>query len=405
MADALGRGATWDSALSVSGFAAIRSVGFEPAGQVFGAAVFNLSATAGVSCPGVASRSLPQEASPGGVGRGRTAVAGGGIPGPAARIARALYEGRRTAIDRMADECADVGGHGIVGAALQISEIPAGQFTAGAVEFTVIGTAVRARTCPPLARPFATDLCGQDFAKLVMGGWMPAGIALGISVAALHDDLVTTSSGPWGSGNAEVPAYTDLMVQVRQDARSRLEKAIRRLGADGVVVSAMTLHVRSEACQAHAGGTDHFAEAVTTGTAVARFASPRTTPQPPSLAILPLGTDRAGRSAGRWRLSTEDAEAALAGRGSETLIEGCYGRTALLLGGKKHAAVRHLEARSGAKYGQADWRVLAEGDRAHVELGQRGRGAVKTAGAGRADEDLSQGDRASPERLLSRGTK
>ncbi len=159
---------------------------------------------------------------------------GQGIPGPAARIAQALHDGRGTAIDRMAGECADLGCHGIVGAALQVREIPADTFTAGAVEFMVTGTAVRASGCPPLARPFATDLSGPDFARLVIAGWVPAGIALGISVAGLHDDLLTTSSGPWGTGNAEVSAYTDLMVQVRQDARSRLEQAPRGLGADGV---------------------------------------------------------------------------------------------------------------------------------------------------------------------------
>jgi uncharacterized protein YbjQ (UPF0145 family) len=191
-------------------------------------------------------------------------VSGQGIPGPAARIAQAQYDGRRTAIDRMTGECADLGGHGIVGAVLRVREIPADSFSAGAVEFKVIGTAVRA------------------------SGWVPAGIALGISVAALHDELLTTSSGPWGARNAEVPAYTDLMVQVRQDARIRLEHAIRGLGADGVVVSAMTVHVRSDACRAHAGGTDHFAEAVITGTAVARFADRRKTAPPPSLAVLPL---------------------------------------------------------------------------------------------------------------------
>jgi hypothetical protein len=58
-----------------------------------------------------------------------------------------------------------------------------------------MGTAVRALGCPALARPFATELSGADFAKLVMAGWVPAGIALGIAVAGLHDELVTTSSG------------------------------------------------------------------------------------------------------------------------------------------------------------------------------------------------------------------
>lgn len=117
---------------------------------------------------------------------------------------------------------------------------------------------------------------------------MPAGIVLGISAAGLHDTLVTTSSGPWGTGNAEVPSYTSLMVHVRQDARGRLEQTVRGLGAEGVVVSAMTLRVRSDACHAHQVGADHFAEAVITGTAVARFADRPEAPRPPSLAVLPL---------------------------------------------------------------------------------------------------------------------
>jgi uncharacterized protein YbjQ (UPF0145 family) len=274
------RGGAWESALSAGGLAAIRSVGFEPAGQVFGAAVYPLSATAGVSCPGTGVRY--QDASPEAPRMTLVAVAGTGIPGPAARIAQALQDGRRMAIDRMAAECADLGGHGVVGASLQVREIPAGSLTAGAVEFKVIGTAVRASGCPRPARPFATDLPGQDFARLVRAGWMTAGIALGISVAALHDPGLATGL----LGNAEVPAYTDLMVKVRQDARSRLEQAVRGLGADGVVVSGMTLRVHGDACRL--GGTDHFAEAVITGTAVARFAGqPRTAP-PPSLAVLPL---------------------------------------------------------------------------------------------------------------------
>jgi uncharacterized protein YbjQ (UPF0145 family) len=298
MMAAVGRGGTWDSALSADGFAAIRSVGFEPAGQVFGAAVYYLSATAGVSCPGTAARhqlaGAPQETP----GRSLITVSGQGIPGPAARIAQALQGGRQTAIDRMAAECAALGAHGIVGAVLQVREIPAGSFTVGATEFTVIGTAVRASGCPPLPRPFAADLSGPDFAKLIMTGWVPAGIALGISISGLHDNLLTTSSGPWGTTNAEVPAYTDLLTRARQEARTRLQQAVTGLGADGVVVSATTQHVRSDACRAHPGGTDHFAEAVITGTAVARFASRRTAAQPPSLAVLSLdanGADQRGQ--------------------------------------------------------------------------------------------------------------
>src|SRR2546429_9227895 len=43
---------TWGSALTSDEFAAIRSVGFEPAGQVLGACVYNIGYTGGYSCPG-----------------------------------------------------------------------------------------------------------------------------------------------------------------------------------------------------------------------------------------------------------------------------------------------------------------------------------------------------------------
>jgi uncharacterized protein YbjQ (UPF0145 family) len=214
-----------------------------------------------------------------------------GAVDPAAKVAQGLYEGRRTAIERMTDQCAELGGHGIVGAALRIKEIPPDTLTAGAIEFTVIGTAVRASGCPPLRRPFASDLSGPDFAKLIMTGWAPAGIALGISVSGLHDDSVTTGSGPLRTGSAEVPAYTALVTKARQGARRYLEQAVRGVGADGVVVSAATLRVRSDVCHAHPGGTDYFAEAITTGTAVTRFAGPPGA-TPPRLSVLRLDEGR-----------------------------------------------------------------------------------------------------------------
>lgn len=260
--------------LSVGGFAAIRSVGFEPAGQVFGAAVLPLALAIGVSCPGT------------GGGTGMTIVSGSGVPGPVARLARAQYDGRRTALDRMTAECADLGGHGVVGASVQIREIPAEIMTAAALQFTVIGTAIRAPGCPLPNRPFACDLSGQDFAKLIMTGWVPVGVTLGISVAARHDHWLETDKTRWGQGNLEVPTHTDLITNVRHDARSQLEREVRGLGADGVVVSTMTVQAHGEACQAHPGGTDHVAQAVITGTAVARFSSPIA--RPASLVVLSL---------------------------------------------------------------------------------------------------------------------
>src|ERR1700677_1713150 len=46
------RSGTWGSALSSDEFAAVRSVGFEPSGQVLGAAVYNIGYAGGYGCPG-----------------------------------------------------------------------------------------------------------------------------------------------------------------------------------------------------------------------------------------------------------------------------------------------------------------------------------------------------------------
>ena len=86
--------------------------------------------------------------------------------GPMVQI---MYQARRQAIARMTAECEELGGHGVVGVLLTI-----GSFPAGGLEFKAIGTAVRAPGGVPLKRPFTSDLSGQDFAKLIMAGWVPA---------------------------------------------------------------------------------------------------------------------------------------------------------------------------------------------------------------------------------------
>jgi uncharacterized protein YbjQ (UPF0145 family) len=284
------RSGTWGSSLSTSEFAAIRSTGFEPVGQVLGAAVYNVGYTGGFTCPGAWS----------GFGRygapsvGVTTVSGDGSFGSFGPMVATLYEARRAAISRMSAECAELGGHGVVGVSLTI-----GAFPTGGLEFKAIGTAVRA-AAPPLARPFTSDLSGQDFAKLFLDGWMPAGLVLGISIGARHDDWLTVTQARWGAGNMEVNGYTDVMTQTRHDAREQLERDVARLGADGVVVSTVTARVRDRDCPAQEGRRDHIVEATLIGTAIARFHAPSRAAERPSLAILSLDPQR--RQAARVRL-------------------------------------------------------------------------------------------------------
>lgn len=284
MAEIRGSG-TWGSALTSDEFAAIRSAGFAAVGQVLGAAVYNIGYTGGYGCPGAWG-----SYGYGGWGmpvRGVTQVSSRGGYGSFGPLVQTMYEARRAAIGRMVEECAELGGHGVVGVRLSI-----GPFPAGGLEFKAIGTAVRAPGAPPLRHPFTSDLSGQDFAKLVMRGWMPAGLVLGISIAARHDDWLTRGQTRWGAGNAEVTAYTELVNDARHDARTQLTADVKRLGGQGVVVAGMDLRVRERECPAQEGGRDHVVEATNIGTAIVRFSdhSERTGPTP--LAIMSLDPQR-----------------------------------------------------------------------------------------------------------------
>jgi uncharacterized protein YbjQ (UPF0145 family) len=194
----------------------------------------------------------------------------------------------------MTTECKELGGQGVVGVRLTI-----GSFPAGGLEFKAIGTAVRAPGSVPLREPFTSDLTGQDFAKLILAGWVPVGLVLGISIGARHDDWVTINQTRWGSGNVEVAGYTDLVNATRHDARHQLEKDVVRHGADGVVLQEMEMRVGEHECPVQEGRRDHIVEATIIGTAIARFGERRRKDKPP-LAIMSLDPQR--RQAARVRL-------------------------------------------------------------------------------------------------------
>jgi uncharacterized protein YbjQ (UPF0145 family) len=289
---------TWSSALSADEFAAIRSTGFEPAGQVLGAAVYNIGYTGGYGCPayGAGYGFGPLGGYGGGLYSSVTATSGTGTLGSYAPLVRTMYQARRQAIGRMMAECKELGGHGIVGVKLTI-----GSFPAGGLEFKAIGTAVRAPGGVRLREPFTSDLTGQDFAKLILAGWVPVGLVLGISVGARHDDWTTVNQTRWSAGNTEVSGYTDLVNATRHDARHQLEQDVARHGADGVVLQQMDIRVGEHECPVQEGRRDHVLEATIIGTAIAQFGRKRGPVKPP-LAIMSLDPRR--RQAARVRLGS-----------------------------------------------------------------------------------------------------
>jgi uncharacterized protein YbjQ (UPF0145 family) len=288
---ALRSSGTWGSALSAGEFAAIRGVGFEPVGQVFGAAVYDAGAASGYSCLGAPRPATGEAPDP-----PATDVSGQDRAGSFGPLVQAMDQARRVAVSRMIAECAELGGHGVVGV-----HVSRGAFPLGGTQFAVIGTAVRlpgAQHGEP--HPFTSDLSGQDFAKLITAGWVPVGLALGISIGSRHDDWSTTRQARWGTGNAEVAGWTELVGYVRRDARHQLEGDVRRLGAEGVVIAGMPMQVRQRDCPTVVGRHDHIVEASLIGTAIARFADPAQRAGGPALAIMSLDPQR--RQVARIRL-------------------------------------------------------------------------------------------------------
>jgi uncharacterized protein YbjQ (UPF0145 family) len=276
-------GGTWESALTCQAFTAVRGAGFEPVGQVFGAAVHAAGYASGYSCPGAwGSAGDRRPAGP------PAQVSGRRDAGSFEPLVEAMYQARQTAINRMTAECAALGGHGVVGVRLSRGALPL-----SGLDFTAAGTSVRVPGAAHGQRAlFTCDISGQDFAKLITAGWVPVGLAVGISIGSRHDDRGLAGQARWWSGNVEVAGWTELVNQSRHDARRRLEQDVRRLGGEGVVITGMQMRVLERDCPATVGRRDHIAEVTLTGTAIVRFSRDGHCPAGPALTVMPLGSRR-----------------------------------------------------------------------------------------------------------------
>jgi uncharacterized protein YbjQ (UPF0145 family) len=267
-------GHSWGSSLAVNEFAAISKVGFQPAGQVLGAAVYQIGDAGDEACPyGLVYRGegTPAYRAPGSgwASSGRQPPQGAAAIGSARLLVSVLYQARRAALTRMLAECSALGGLGVIGVTLTVG--PFGD-DEEVLEFKAFGTAIRAPGVVSRAQPFASDLSGQDFTKLVAHGFVPVGLALGVAVGYRHDDWLTRGQTRMTAGNVEVEGYSYLVRQMRTDARNELELDLVRMGAEGVVVSEMQTRISERRCPLMPLGKDHVVEAVIVGTAITQFA-------------------------------------------------------------------------------------------------------------------------------------
>jgi hypothetical protein len=269
-----GHGA-FTSGLSVGEFAALRSVGFHPVGQVMGSAVYNI----GWSYTGCG-------------------YAGGGLftgyaPSPVVDVpaTRHLIEqARHRALHRLRQECAGLGADGVVAVRLTL-----GSFYGNGLEFMATGTAVRALGDVRPPEPFTSDLTGQDFAKLIRAGWLPAALVMGVGVALRHDDWQQRrQQASWY--NQELAGPTELVHVARAQARAGIEADVRRHGGSGVVLRDTSLNIAEISCRY--GGEDqhdHLADAFMFGTAIVRLPARDTDPATTHPPLPMLRLDRSTR--------------------------------------------------------------------------------------------------------------
>lgn len=272
-------GGTWTSGLSVNEFTAIREAGFEPVGQVMGSTVHNLGWWYGarIDC-GYRARGLFTP------GTAYTITSGmQGAWGGYGTYVDTLYRARRSAMGRMAAECAALGGDGVVAVSLHIEPF---RGAANHLEFQAYGTAVRAVGTVRPPKPFLSHLSGQDFAKLLAAGWVPVDMVLGLSIGLRHDDWRTSMTASRFAANQEVAGWTELVSVTRHEARHHFMTDTARTGAEGVVVSVADLTVGARECSYNDERRDHVVESTFIGTAITRFRADGAAPPPKALTIM-----------------------------------------------------------------------------------------------------------------------
>jgi uncharacterized protein YbjQ (UPF0145 family) len=209
------------SDLSVSEFVLARDAGCQPIAQLMGSSIYHIA-------------QIPDY-------KGRTAEL--------TVISDAHRESRRRALARLWQEAVLVGADAVIGAQLRDRMITMGARGKGGddggevIEFTVVGTAVRAPFLThPRGEPIVTDLSGQDLWALVQDGWEPCGFFF--DFCKYHGWHVT--SGP--SGGGEVTTANDVVDTARQLVMGRVTDQARNASAEFVVGSDLTIEVREVPC-------------------------------------------------------------------------------------------------------------------------------------------------------------
>lgn len=236
------------SGLSVGEFALGGQIGLRPLAQVMGSSIYHVG----------------WQQRPGGWG-----MQPGGASQELAVVSQAWNTARSRAFARLEQEARLVGADAVVGVRLSVGRH---DWAAGAIEYVVVGTAVRAEGLAQAERLTLTDLSGQDYWMLWQAGERPLGV---VGASTVHYIVAGWSTQQAQSGfaggwaNQELQDFTGGVYDARATALQRLVGEARSQGAAGLV----GVSIAHEIEQREAGGGSGRRDLVVTfhllGTAIA----------------------------------------------------------------------------------------------------------------------------------------
>jgi uncharacterized protein YbjQ (UPF0145 family) len=228
-------GGSFTSDLSTADYALCHQLGLQPVSQVMGSSIYQVG----------------YQQSVGWMGPGVGVAVAGGLVAELETLTAAWNEARSRALERLAREAGLVGADAVVGVDLKAEARSFGDssMSAGVIEYSVIGTAVRRERTPGGGRtpprtgqglPVLTELSVADYAKLLSAGIEPAGIAAWSSVfSATYGYETAARAQPGlitpGQESFELREFTQAIYAAREQVMGRLGVQAQALGASGIV--------------------------------------------------------------------------------------------------------------------------------------------------------------------------
>ncbi|MHB8295952.1 MAG: heavy metal-binding domain-containing protein [Acidimicrobiales bacterium] len=271
----------WSSGLPVGEVGQMLDAGLSPVGQVLGTSVYGLRWTG--YCGG-GYGGMSGGFAGGGFGLGGVGAAGYGGYGSAgfgatyrmAPYEEALADARALALGRMRAEAKALGATVVAGTQVTMTEVDA-QY--GLFEFKALGTALAGGRRAP-DEPVLSNLSGHDLAVLLAAGWMPTGIAAGISALHVHTGYRSSQQmSGWNMSNTEVTQYSEAMHEARSLAMGSVRSEMRRLKGVGVVAETITYRSGPSPCTM-SEVEDRFVEFIALGTVITPWHTSMQLPPP-----------------------------------------------------------------------------------------------------------------------------